>query len=82
MSITSTHANRLRQHIEKMFASSADWEMKYDLIFDYGSRYIQPLIEDLGLRLEYYDPDTTYQEDVTAYMEDLRKLRIRMGDIV
>lgn len=82
--MTQANPDRLRWHIdriEEMFASSADWEIKFHRIFGYGAENVQPLIEAFGLRLEYCDPDTTYQEDVTAYVQALRDLRKRMGDI-
>ena len=40
------------------------WDEKYDLIFsDKISRKVFKLIN-----LNYYDPDTSYQEDVSAFM--------------
>lgn len=69
------------KHIEEMFVSTADWEIKYDRIFDYGAQHVWPLIKALCLKLEYYDPDTSYQEDVTAYVQALRELQTRMGNI-
>ena len=40
------------------------WEEKYDLIFSEKiSRKVHSLIT-----LDYYDPDTSYQEDVSAFV--------------
>jgi len=40
-----------------------DWESKYDIGFS-----IKPIIEEcLGASIEWYDPDTTYQEDILAF---------------
>jgi hypothetical protein len=44
--------------------SEATWEMKYNLIFsDEVSTRANALFT-----LDYYDPDTTYEEDVTAWV--------------
>lgn len=40
------------------------WEEKYDLIFSEKiSRKVHSLVT-----LDYYDPDTSYQEDVSAFV--------------
>lgn len=44
--------------------SSLDWEQKYDQIF---SDEVSVKVFNL-IRLDYCDPDTTYQEDVEAFM--------------
>lgn len=52
---------------EKIFNSSElDWEEKYDQIFD--MKLIDAIEGFTMRRFEYCDPDTTYQEDVTALM--------------
>jgi hypothetical protein len=46
-----------------------EWEQKYDKIFsDKISRKVQKLI-----RLDYYDPDTSYEEDVMAFASALNE---------
>lgn len=55
---------------EKNSANNSEktWELAYDLIFnEKTSRQIFALFNDLGSRLDYYDPDTTYKEDVLAF---------------
>jgi len=45
------------------------WETKYDLIF---SNSISGEIRELDeIHIDYCDPDTTYQEDVNAYVNAL-----------
>lgn len=44
-----------------------DWEIVYDLIFT----KIAPEVRELGFSLEYYDPDTSYEEDARAYVQAL-----------
>ena len=44
-------------------------EVKYDLIFsDKISRFVFNFFNTIRSPLEYYDPDTSYQEDVDAFM--------------
>lgn len=54
----------LQKEANKIFESDVSWELKYDLIF---SPKISDAIFEL-IDLDYYDPDTTYKEDVTAFI--------------
>lgn len=51
-----------------------EWKQKYDLVFQTHRHKIEPALEDAGLNLEYYDPDTSYEEDVRAYVYALERL--------
>lgn len=51
------------------------WETRYDWIFDRNKHAVEPLLNKLSIELDYRDPDTSYQEDATAYVDALRKLR-------
>ena len=76
-SIESTKQQRLLcdiEMVERILESGATWEYKYDRIFGM-SKGIRALINDLNISFGWSDPDTTYEEDVTAYVEALRKLR-------
>ncbi len=54
----------LQIQVNEIFNSEVSWEVKYDLIFsEQISRRVFTLI-----KLDYYDPDTSYQEDVTAFV--------------
>ena len=59
---------------DKIYQSEADWEYKYDRIFGM-SEPIGSLLEKLNLELRYYDPDTTYEEDVHAYVTALSDIK-------
>jgi hypothetical protein len=48
---------------KKIMESDVDWETKYGLIF--GD--ISMSIRQLKIILNYYDPDTSYEDDVRAY---------------
>lgn len=52
---------------EKIFHDpDLNWESKYSLIFGLG---IWQKARAAGLGLSWCDPDTTYEEDITAYMQ-------------
>jgi len=51
-----------------------DWEEKFDLIFDTHREKVKPALQEAYLHLDYYDPDTTYEEDSRAYVEALESL--------
>ncbi len=54
----------LQIQVNEIFNSEVSWEVKYDLIF---SEQISQRVFTL-IKLDYYDPDTSYQEDVTAFV--------------
>ena len=46
------------------------WEAAYDLVFsDAVSRQVYATVRSMGQSLEYYDPDTSYEEDVQAFAD-------------
>lgn len=50
--------------------ANVPWHIKFELIF---SESIKGEIDNTGICIEWCDPDTTYQEDVCAYIEALKK---------
>lgn len=74
-----TDKQKLLKQIRKVQTTfeddTLDWEQKYDAIFDRHGSKISLLLHKVGIRLEYYDPDTTYEEDVTAYVRALFAIR-------
>ena len=56
--------------------SDASWETKYNLIF---SNEISRAIQDTGIEFDYCDPDTTYEEDVRAFVDavEARAVEVR-----
>jgi hypothetical protein len=54
-------------------ADDLTWDEKYDLIFcDELSGKCFDIAKKLDNKIEYYDPDTTYEEDVMAFVEAIR----------
>lgn len=51
------------ERAKRIVASDLQWDEKYDMIFS----------EDISRKfsLDYYDPDTSYKEDVMAFMNAL-----------
>ncbi len=73
--------SEILQIIEKanqVYNSEADWLLKYDLIF---SDSISCNIFNLGLRFDYYDPDSSYEEDVRAYITALNHEKDRLEKV-
>ena len=60
-------------HDEQLNDSDPDYEERFTTIFDLGEKVIYPLIRQLRVNFEYYDPDTTYEEDVRAFVDALVK---------
>lgn len=54
----------IHNQANKIFNSDLSWEQKYDFIF--SENISKVVFRELGL--SYYDPDTSYEEDVTAFM--------------
>lgn len=53
----------LAREAQRICDTDASWETKYDLIFSEAlAKRMSALV-----RLDYYDPDTTYEEDVRAF---------------
>lgn len=53
--------------------STLEAEEKYDLIFSAKvSTQAFSLCREMGVPLDYYDPDTTYEEDTRAFVAALR----------
>lgn len=82
-----TQAERIRALVRMAAQAQAvvddeamDWEAKYDFIFSPEfSVYIR---DTLGFRLDYYDPDTSYEEDVRAYVTALREKADQQAEVL
>jgi hypothetical protein len=59
----------LADQVFQIAESGASAETKYEIIFS------EDLSRSLGqiFRLDYYDPDTSYEEDVATYVAALRE---------
>ena len=78
-SLQSFYQNSLEElkdlfgHVQEMYLigvtdSRVDWEIIYDRVFsERCSRRVFTLCNELGSSLDYYDPDTSYEEDVAAF---------------
>lgn len=50
-----------------------EYEDKYALIFSPRySKLFYEVLEELNIKFEYYDPDSSYEEDVNAYCSALK----------
>ena len=59
---------RLAREVIQIAAGDSSAELKYNLIF--SSNYSQRLHGIMPL--DYYDPDTSYEDDVEAYVRALK----------
>lgn len=61
MEISFPELKEVYKEAKEIFGSSISWEAKYDLIFsDRISKKVS---------FSWYDPDTSYEEDVMAFMD-------------
>jgi hypothetical protein len=60
MAISFSELKEVYREAKEIYDSSILWEAKYDLIF---SERISKKVS-----FSWYDPDTSYEEDVTAFM--------------
>ncbi len=61
---------------------SVDFELLYDVVFATHSECISPIIEMLGMKFDWCDPDTSYEEDVEAYLNALDEFKKRLQTLV
>jgi hypothetical protein len=60
--------------------SDAEWEKVFNAVFEGGvSRRVQKIASELGIGFDWYDPDTTYEEDARAFINGLGELVTRFG---
>lgn len=60
---------RLLDLCDEIRKSSLSGEEQYDLIFSENiSQPIYAHFASIGVRLDYYDPDTSYEEDMDAFI--------------
>jgi hypothetical protein len=61
-SLLTNYKEMIKIKAKRIFESDLDWDKKYDLIFS----------DDISKRVyhlfDWYDPDTSYEEDVTYFM--------------
>lgn len=65
----------VKELTEMVASDSLTWEEKYDEVFggEIGNR-IQEVLSSLEIRMNYYDPDSGYDDDVRAYCSALETL--------
>ena len=57
------------------------WDRAYSLVFSRDSSLaIRDLMKNMGVHLNYSDPDTSYKEDVQAYSEALNEVDLSPFD--
>lgn len=59
----------------RLYKSDASPEFRYNLLFGLFGKKVRPLLDSLEIHLDYYDPDTSYEEDMEALMNALWGVR-------
>lgn len=59
--------------------SEASWETKYELIF---SEEISVAIRNSGIIVDYYDPDTSYEEDAKAFVDAIQEKATELQKVI
>ena len=69
--------NELFTEMENIILSdSENFKLKYNLIFSKNiSDPISDLLRELNIKLSYYDPDSSYKEDVMAFYEAIKDIK-------
>lgn len=50
------------------------WDTNFSLVFsDHISHRVRFLLDEMNMSMDYYDPDTSYEEDVCAYADALNQ---------
>jgi len=55
-----------------------DDEMIYDEVFRIWKDQLEPTLESLGIHHTWCDPDTSYEEDVRAFVSSLEDVKERL----
>lgn len=75
----NTTTQNLVAAAQKEQASDQEWELVYDAVFSESiSDRVRELIKIIGMRLDYYDPDSSYEEDVMEYASALNSFVSRL----
>jgi len=53
--------------------SGVSWHTKFELIFAQADS-VKAAIKEIGMELEWYDPDTSYEDDLIAFMKALDEI--------
>lgn len=64
----------LQKEANEIYNSDIPWETKYKLIFSKNiSRKFYELIEEINEHFSYYDPDSSYDDDVIAFISAMNE---------
>lgn len=74
MDINITRLLNYNKEVISIFENAnVSWEFKYTRIFTIWNKNIKPILNDLNDSLDWYDPDTSYEEDVTYFVKALQE---------
>lgn len=67
------------ENVLNIARSSADPGIIYDRVFELHANRVRPALDRMGISFDWCDPDTSYEEDVAAYVHALTELTVRLG---
>jgi hypothetical protein len=62
----------LIKEAEAIYDSPIRADRKYSVLFAHFGDSISPILDQCGVDFDYYDPDSSYEEDTYALMDALR----------
>jgi hypothetical protein len=87
LEIIVNHIDTLENFKSKALAAEIEdnvniWSQVYDLGFRLYRIEISPRLRALGIRFDWYDPDTTEKEDILALINALSELKSKLKRLV
>jgi len=61
----------LIKEAEAIHNSPIKSDRRYGVLFTHFGDSIRPALDECGMKFDYYDPDTSYEEDMDALMSAL-----------
>jgi hypothetical protein len=56
-----------------------DWKFKFDFIFgNLWPKMLEPRLRDAGLELNWYNPDSSYEDDVKSFVSAVREFKEKL----
>lgn len=74
---------KLNQRIQNLIQeNNISWETRYEIIFSSQvSKQIFTYFKEIGIVFDYYDPDTSYEEDVKAFADAVNDKIVELSTI-
>ena len=61
--------------------SEVSWQTKFELVFTQADS-VKDAIKGIGIELEWVDPDTSYEDDLMAFIQALDEIGEELGIVL